>query len=255
MNFYKVDFDGIYSSKEYLFLDEERKIVIKSLFNKKIQGVTGYCSKEAFSLMNIKFNQIHMPAITLLGSGNYHYITYILLKRISYPFSLVLFDHHNDMQESLIPDLLSCGNWLRNGLKRNTHLKQVFIFGLGEEQLPSLESVTEKEIHVFPQNQLKKDEWMEQLFPLVQYPIYISIDKDVFDPKVAYTNWDQGTMKEDFIEDFFESIDRKLTLIGGDICGEYPISYLSLANVEYQKRNTILNKKILKAFHQHRNVS
>ena len=102
---------------------------------------------------------------------------------------------------------------------------------------------------------LKKHmEWKGKLLRLVKYPVYISIDKDVFDYNVAYTNWDQGTMTEDFIDEFFEAIDKKVTLIGGDICGEYPISYSNLANMKYQKRNMTLNKKLMEAFNQHRNL-
>ena len=254
MNFYKIDFDDIYLSKEYSFVDNKKEIAIENLIEEKIHGVNSYCSKEAHRFMSKEFDRLHMPAVTLLGSGNYHYIAYLLLKRISYPFTLILLDHHSDMQEGLFHNMLSCGNWLKRGLKKNIYLKQVIIFGLGEQQLPPLDFVTDKEIYVFTKHQLQKMEWKGKLLKLVKYPVYISIDKDVFDYNVAYTNWDQGTMTEDFIDDFFEAIDRKVTLIGGDICGEYPISYSNLANMKYQKRNMTLNKKLMEAFNQHRNL-
>ena len=49
--------------------------------------------------------------IHFLDNGNYHYMTKIFAEKINMPFSLVLFDHHNDMQQPLIHQLTGCGSW------------------------------------------------------------------------------------------------------------------------------------------------
>ena len=43
-------------------------------------------------------NRMELPGIHFLDSGNYHYVTGIMTEQIKQGFSLILFDHHTDMQ-------------------------------------------------------------------------------------------------------------------------------------------------------------
>ena len=49
--------------------------------------------------MHIKraLNRRKNKGITFIGSGNYHYVSHLLLEEINKPFTLILFDHHTDM--------------------------------------------------------------------------------------------------------------------------------------------------------------
>ena len=49
-------------------------------------------------------------------------------------------------------------------------------------------------------------------------PSYLSIDKDVFAPEVAHTNWDQGRLQVDHALAIIDSLRHRL--VGSDINGE-----------------------------------
>ena len=58
-----------------------------------------------------------VSGIHFIDSGDYHYISKIMTDFIKEPFTLVLIDHHTDMQDaSLGGDILSCGNWAKKGI-------------------------------------------------------------------------------------------------------------------------------------------
>ena len=50
-------------------------------------------------LMHIKraLNRRKIKGITFIGSGNYHYVSYFIIRRNKQAFTLILFDHHTDM--------------------------------------------------------------------------------------------------------------------------------------------------------------
>lgn len=50
------------------------------------------------------------PTLHLLGSGDFHHLTLMLLEQVASPFLLVVFDNHADCS-SLGPKY-HCGNWL-----------------------------------------------------------------------------------------------------------------------------------------------
>ena len=60
-------------------------------------GCLGYASGEALRRIRRRLEARRHRRITLIGSGNYHYVTYLLMSEIRQPFSLVLFDHHTDL--------------------------------------------------------------------------------------------------------------------------------------------------------------
>ncbi len=90
-----------------------------------------YC--ESTSLMHIKraLNRRKKKGITFIGSGNYHYVSYLLLEEIDKPFTLILFDHHTDtnLKEVNEQSLISCGSWVSFSLQNNDKLKKVIIIG------------------------------------------------------------------------------------------------------------------------------
>lgn len=59
--------------------------------------------------------------------GNYHYVTKFLTDMITEPFSLVMYDHHTDMQQPLFPQLTSCENWAADVLRDNPFLEKLLL--------------------------------------------------------------------------------------------------------------------------------
>ncbi|MGI9861426.1 hypothetical protein SDD30_08590 [Moorella naiadis] len=66
--------------------------------------------------------------IFFLGSGDYHYVAYLLLQHITRPFTLVLFDNHADLLPAPASDLLACGSWVNRALEL-PNLKKALIIG------------------------------------------------------------------------------------------------------------------------------
>ena len=222
MQLYEIDFENIYLEQTWHHLYQKQ---ITKLNTEKIQGVNSYCSREAEKFLLTACSKLHMPAITFLGSGNYHYLSYLLLQQIKQPFSLILFDFHSDMQTGLCRTTLSCGNWVDFALKKCRNLKQVFLIGISKQYIPASPVSYKKDLFFFPEDELQNNNWLHKLDEKIRFPLYISIDKDVFNSNLVHTNWDQGSMNEEMIQTFFRSIHSRYEILGGDICGEHPINY------------------------------
>lgn len=250
MQLYELDFDGVYKEQIWRQLLNKR---IKSLRPTWNSGINGFCSPQAEKILTEALITLEPPALTFLGSGNYHYLSYLLLQKIKEPFSLVLFDYHSDMQDSLCADLLSCGNWVKFALRYCTNLKQVFIVGISEGYSANIQTIAKKEVFVFSEKRLVDNNWLIDFENLAQYPLYISIDKDVFDISLVHTNWDHGSMDYATIDAFFRFISSRYDIVGADICGEYPVDYADAHFRECQLMNGEMNRYLLQALDNHQN--
>ena len=76
-----------------------------------------YCSKRAEKEIRARIEPYGIRGIHFLDSGNYHYVTGIMAEQIKQDFSLILFDHHTDMQKPMIEHMTSCGDWAGKVLK------------------------------------------------------------------------------------------------------------------------------------------
>lgn len=245
MQIYTVDFENLYPMQAW---HQEYGAQVMSLGLEISGGVNGYCSLEAQERIKQACKAVRMPALTFLGSGNYHYLTYFLIQQIQQPFSLVLFDYHSDMQAGFSDSLLSCGNWLSFAQRDCPQLKQVILCGISEQYVPSITLVSSKQLRCFTEDAIHRTDWLADLNRVLRYPVYVSVDKDVFDSEYARTNWDQGTMKRNEMQAFFDYIFTSRSLIGGDICGEHPADYTDFSCTEIQKCNNDTNSQLIGAF-------
>lgn len=208
--------------------------------------------------------------ITLLGSGDYHYVSYLLLQRIKGAFSLILFDNHADLKP--YHTYLTCGSWLGFALKL-PNLKKVFI--IGAQEVASLSEVNPhllaKVVYVpyrkvnhlrsFPNRLPPVEEegvqrTMRRVISLVPTEaVYISIDKDVLQEQEALTNWEQGVMNlEELLTALRETV-RVKQVCGVDVCGEMypnPLDFFSPTARRAAVLNSLANAKIIEAVLQTR---
>lgn len=105
-----------------------------------LEGTNGYCDAEAAAVITERTANVmrELHPVTWIGNGNYHYVTHLLTMQIKDPFSLVVLDHHPDMQPSFFAELLSCGSWVLHALEHNPMLQQVILIGVKEELLQAL---------------------------------------------------------------------------------------------------------------------
>lgn len=216
-----------------------------------LRGCHGYCGADSLRKIQNRLRARKHRNITLIGNGNYHYVTYLLLSEIRQPFSLILFDHHTDL--ALNDDLtcISCGSWVSMALRTLPLLKRVMIIGAhppdGRQETDFPDNVmiiSEEEVR-----RLSTAEVMREIRSILpEQPVYISVDKDVLDQGNAVTNWDQGSMTLEQLLDVIRELKRTRPIAGGDVCGELPLSPVDLLSDEKLRRlkkNEIANKAIV----------
>ena len=98
------------------------------------------------------------------------------------------------MMQPLFDDILSCGSWILNSLENNKYLKKVILIGIDEKQV-SLIKRQDQVLYLTDDDLENREVWKKVDDLLRQYPLYISIDKDVLSQNVIQTDWDQGSMQ------------------------------------------------------------
>ncbi len=194
-----------------------------------IGGSRLYCSRDAEEKIKALIAPAGVSGIHFIDSGDYHYISKIMTDFIKEPFTMVLIDHHTDMQDaSLGGDILSCGNWAKKVLQKNPYLQKLVLIGQEKKVLDKLQSgarqqETDGKLVEISYEELKNGKAHEKIKELPdEVPVYISIDKDVLDEKYAVTNWDQGKMSMGMLEQILKTLVTEYDVIGVDICGMYP---------------------------------
>lgn len=175
---------------------------------KEIEGTNCYLDESVYPVVRDIINSNPIKDIHFLGSGNYHYLSYFWLDRITIDFSLLLFDNHPDMQRPAFSDILSCGGWVLKSLEDFIHLKQVYICGASKEHILE-ESPMPKKVSII--NDMTEIN--------IDLPLYISIDKDVLSCEYAITDWDQGIMSDDELCNYLKAL-KNIEILGVDICGD-----------------------------------
>ena len=106
-----LDFDDLYDREEFYQSAPHQRINLR-----EVPGTNGYCEDTAAETIRERIRAGKPSHIYFLGSGNYHYVSFLLQKEICRDFTLVLFDCHTDLQKPLFPELLSCGCWVRRAM-------------------------------------------------------------------------------------------------------------------------------------------
>lgn len=212
-----MNFSGAYSLESF---DKEPGIV--RLDFRQLPGTDGYCSWEAAKAIKDRIKPFGPHGIHFLDSGDYHYVSKFWTDMITEPFSLVLIDHHTDMQDSRIEGMLSCGDWVKAVIEENKYLEKVIVVGVPRESALKVDKELLSKV-MFVTEQDFKDFVSGKKEPAYGKTIYISIDKDALSPEDAVTNWDQGEMREIDLRKFlFRQVERE-NVIGVDVCGEFQV--------------------------------
>lgn len=178
------------------------------------------CSLRDLDDLNTALTQhnLGVPRLTFLGSGDFHHVSYLLIKRMASqgPFQVIVFDNHPDNMR--YPWGIHCGSWVRH-VCRLPFVSRVMVVGitsrdihwthLWENYLRPLYSAKLfyfclspvskvaillgisgiREVRGGPQN---IPDLVQTIAFESRQPVYISIDKDVLSPQIVETNWDQG---------------------------------------------------------------
>lgn len=199
----------------YFYQDSLRKYAIE-VDLRFLKGIKFLCLKDKLSLIENqitkKINQIK-SMICFIGKGEYHYISYLLMKRICIPFCLFVIDNHLDMRYCR-EDLIRCDSWIyRAGKIKN--LKWIFFI-----------------------NSLSIDR-----VPKIGFPVYLSIDKDILDKKYLNTRWTQGKACPSELFRFLVKFSSVNEILAVDICGEPEIE-----DLKEMKKSEKINISIIECF-------
>jgi arginase family enzyme len=159
--------------------------------------------------------------IHFIDSGDYHYMTKLWTDKIDRPFTLVLVDHHTDMQPAQVPGVLTCGDWVNSVIDQNPFLRKVVILGMPAKSLEQIPDRYRDRVEYLSRQQFHDILDGRQALPN-DGDIYLSIDKDVLDEHSAVTNWDQGEVTLAELRRFVALLLTNENLIGIDVCGEFP---------------------------------
>ena len=211
------------------------------------------CSKKAFRKFDTQLQQL-LPAhygTVLLGSGDYHHISLLLIERLAKqysadnPIQVVIFDNHPDNMRYLFG--IHCGSWV-SYVASLPFVSHVHVLGITSNDI-GLSHFWENRWKPLFHKKLTywsldvNVKWAKKIglghafrhfdtpddliagFLSEQYhstePIYLSIDKDALSEKVIHTNWDQGQLQTYHLLDTISSIKQRI--IGSDITGELSI--------------------------------
>lgn len=224
-------------------LPEENGLIRVDLSD--LPGTDMYCSEEASEEIRIRLERYSPRGIHFIDNGNYHYMTLFFIEKIREPFSLVLFDHHTDMQKPMMEGMLSCGSWAGELLKKNSYLRQLILIGPEQKSLEGIAPDLRTKLVCISMEEIDRREVREKLPQIdMRVPIYISIDKDVLSPLYARTNWNQGDMSIDILKKLILEIFEHQKVIGVDICGECSLQEPFPELAEDEKINQKTNHNI-----------
>ncbi|MBQ9225109.1 MAG: arginase family protein [Fibrobacter sp.] len=215
-----------------------------------IPGTDCYCDDEAVEAIRRRIAEAGVTdasGIHFFDNGNYHYMSKIWTDMVQEPFSLVVFDHHPDMQEPRFGNILSCGGWVKKVLEENKFIDNVVIIGVVDHLVDEIRAelsqagdanildkvtfIKESELceiaapTSFSRTPTSFSRMRESLrFPtesgMTEGRIYISIDKDALSTDYAATNWDQGSLDVATLKEIIDDLAAGHKILGIDICGE-----------------------------------
>ena len=207
-----------------------------------IPGTDCYCDDEAVVAIRRRIADAGIKdasGIHFFDNGNYHYMSKIWTDMVQEPFSIVVFDHHPDMQEPRFGNILSCGGWVKKVLEENRFIDNVVIIGVADHLAEEFKSeIASQPADARNDLQHKVTFIRESESPAVTLEgrspdrvhstfhiphsshLYISIDKDALSPTYAATNWDQGSLDVATLKEIIAGLAASHKIIGIDICGE-----------------------------------
>ena len=182
-----------------------------------------------------------LAQFVLYGSGDFHHLTALWMRRIAQPFTLVSFDNHPDWD--VRPPKWACGGWVNRALELpNVRLASVWGCGNFECWWPHqifgnrrAERAGVLEIHPWADDRPLKDRerkgailhdsWRERFEEfakrLAGENVYVTIDLDCLCIEQAVTNWESGRFTVADLEWALRKLREFTPITGGDICGAY----------------------------------
>jgi hypothetical protein len=177
----------------------------------------------------------------LYGSGDFHYLTALRLRRVGGPIVVVSFDNHPDWD--VRPPKWGCGGWVNRALELS-NVSRVTVWGCGNFECwwphqifgnRRAERRGDLEVHPWADNRSAKDRqrrgailrdtWRAHFEQFLQTNsganVYVTIDLDCLNSTEAVTNWEAGRFTIADLQWALGKLRQSSQIVGGDVCGAY----------------------------------
>lgn len=182
-----------------------------------------------------------LSPFVLYGSGDYHFLAALFLRRIETSVTLVSFDNHPDWD--VRPPRWSCGGWINRALEL-TNVERAAVWGCGNFEL-AMPSRLFANHRALRSGRLEVHPWAERMSPSVQRrfdcmtrdswrqgfenfaaslygkSVYVTVDLDCLRAQEAVTNWENGLFTADDLIFALRLLRKYARVAGGDLCGAY----------------------------------
>jgi hypothetical protein len=185
--------------------------------------------------------QSRLAPFLLYGSGDFHHLTALWLRRLEQPVVVVSFDNHPDWD--VRPPRWCCGGWVNRALEL-PHVQWVSVWGCGNfecwwpQQIfgnRRAERAGTLEVHPWADERplkdrqrrgaILRDNWREHFARFMQSlngtPVYVTIDLDCLCAEEAVTNWENGRFAMVDLEWALAELRAVCRIVAGDICGAF----------------------------------
>lgn len=177
------------------------------------------------------------------GSGDFHHLTALWIRRLRKPLTVVSFDNHPDWD--IRPPRWCCGSWVNRALEL-PHVQKVSVWGCGNFECwwpgqafgnRRAERAGTLEVHAWaddrpPKKQARRGAifratWREEFERFVRQlrggNVYITVDLDCLRAGDAVTNWENGRFAVEDVAWAISRLREENAVLGGDICGAYSL--------------------------------
>ena len=185
--------------------------------------------------------EAQLTPFLLYGSGDFHHLTALWLRRVDEPVTVISFDNHPDWD--IRPPKWCCGGWVNRALELS-QVRKVSVWGCGNFEPWGLhkffgnrraEREGRLEIHPWADDRPASDrqrrgaivrqDWQRRFLAfakeLAGEPVYVTIDLDCLRAEEAVTNWENGRFTVDDLEWALRELRNAAQVVGGDICGAF----------------------------------
>jgi hypothetical protein len=177
----------------------------------------------------------------LYGSGDFHHLTALWIRRVTQPVVVISLDNHPDWD--IRPPKWGCGGWVNRALEL-PHVQRVSVWGCGNFECwwphnifgnRRAEREGKLEVHPWADDRPMKDRqrrgailrenWRDHferfLGDLRGADVYVTIDLDCLRAEGAITNWESGRFTIADLIWALEKVRATCHVLGGDICGAF----------------------------------
>jgi arginase family enzyme len=185
---------------------------------------------------------VNLPRFLVYGSGDFHHLTALWVRKVAEPFVLISFDNHPDWD--VRPPRWGCGGWVNRALEL-PGVKKVSVWGCGNFEcwwparlFGNRRAAREGRLEVHPwaddrppsdQNSrgaILRANWRERFAEFVEtlggLDLYITVDLDCLCADEAVTSWESGRFT---LEDVAWALTQLRAsggqIVGGDLCGAF----------------------------------